>query len=74
MLGRHIDAIGPEHVAIGSDLDGFIKPTLGGIESAADLKPFARRAARPLPGGGARRCSSGNALRVIAARFASAAP
>ena len=42
LLGRHIDAIGPEHVAIGSDLDGFIKPTLGGIESAADLKPFAQ--------------------------------
>ena len=41
VLGRHIDAIGPEHVALGSDLDGFIKPTLGGIDTAADLAPFA---------------------------------
>ena len=30
-----------DHVAIGSDLDGFIKPTLGGIETAADLAPLA---------------------------------
>ena len=73
MLGRHIDAIGPEHVAIGSDLDGFIKPTLGGIESAADLAPFADGAARALPGvRGA--MLEGNALRVIRTRFASAAP
>ena len=41
-----------EHVALGSDLDGFIKPTLGGIETAADLKPLAARAARPLPRAG----------------------
>ena len=41
VLDRHIEAIGPDHVAIGSDLDGFIKPTIGGVESAADLKPFA---------------------------------
>jgi microsomal dipeptidase-like Zn-dependent dipeptidase len=46
VLDRHIEAIGPEHVAIGSDLDGFIKPTIGGIESAADLATFAERCAR----------------------------
>jgi membrane dipeptidase len=36
---NHIAGItrGYDHVAIGSDLDGFIKPTMGGIESAADL-------------------------------------
>jgi microsomal dipeptidase-like Zn-dependent dipeptidase len=47
MLRRHIDAIaviaveeGREpygNVAIGSDLDGFIKPTVGGIENVDDL-------------------------------------
>jgi microsomal dipeptidase-like Zn-dependent dipeptidase len=42
VLRRHIDALaelagGHEHTAIGSDLDGFIKPTLAGIESASDL-------------------------------------
>jgi len=44
VLRRHIDAIRgcvPDrtnaHVAIGSDLDGFIKPTVAGIETAGDL-------------------------------------
>jgi microsomal dipeptidase-like Zn-dependent dipeptidase len=71
LLGRHIDAIGPEHVAIGSDLDGFIKPTLGGIESAADLKTFARALAMRYPAT-AEQMLTGNALRVIRTRFASA--
>jgi len=39
---RHIDEIarvtgGYDHVGIGSDLDGFIKPTLGGIENISHL-------------------------------------
>jgi microsomal dipeptidase-like Zn-dependent dipeptidase len=42
VLRRHIDALallagGHGHTAIGSDLDGFIRPTLAGIESASDL-------------------------------------
>lgn len=43
LLRRHIDAIaaagarGRRAVAIGSDLDGFIKPTLAGLERASDL-------------------------------------
>ncbi len=42
-LNAHIDAIhgitgSHRHVGIGSDLDGFIKPTVGGIEYANDLK------------------------------------
>jgi microsomal dipeptidase-like Zn-dependent dipeptidase len=42
VLRRHIDALaeltgGHTHTAIGSDLDGFIKPTIAGIESAPDL-------------------------------------
>jgi microsomal dipeptidase-like Zn-dependent dipeptidase len=44
VLKKHIDAIRrhvPDHtnrhVAIGSDLDGFIKPTLAGIDTAGDL-------------------------------------
>jgi microsomal dipeptidase-like Zn-dependent dipeptidase len=41
VICRHIDRIeevaGAGHVALGSDLDGFIKPTMGGIETAADL-------------------------------------
>jgi len=42
LLRRHIDAIGVAvgshwHTAIGTDLDGFIKPTLAGLERAEDL-------------------------------------
>jgi microsomal dipeptidase-like Zn-dependent dipeptidase len=41
VICRHIDRIeeisGPGHVALGTDLDGFIKPTMGGLETAADL-------------------------------------
>ena len=42
LLGRHIAAIHAAlgthaHTAIGSDLDGFIKPTLAGVEGAEDL-------------------------------------
>lgn len=41
VICRHIDRIeeivGPGHVALGTDLDGFIRPTMGGLETAADL-------------------------------------
>jgi microsomal dipeptidase-like Zn-dependent dipeptidase len=42
IIFRHIDKIasitgGYDHLAIGSDLDGFIRPTATGIESAGDL-------------------------------------
>jgi microsomal dipeptidase-like Zn-dependent dipeptidase len=73
ILARHIDAIGPQHVAIGSDLDGFIKPTLGGIETAADLKPLAAALRERYPAE-ADAILDGNARRVIEARFATAAP
>lgn len=72
VLDRHIAALGADTVALGSDLDGFIKPTMGGVESAADLKPLAEmlRARHPDT---ADRILSANALRVIRRRFASAA-
>jgi microsomal dipeptidase-like Zn-dependent dipeptidase len=72
VLGRHIDAIGPDHVALGSDLDGFIKPTLGGIDTAADLAPFAAGLRTRYPDV-AEQILEGNARRVIQRRFASAA-
>jgi microsomal dipeptidase-like Zn-dependent dipeptidase len=73
ILARHIDAIGPQHVALGSDLDGFIKPTLGGIEDAAALAALAGalRARSPTD---AEAILEGNARRVIETRFATAAP
>ncbi len=73
VLDRHIEAIGPEHVAIGTDLDGFIKPTIGGVESAADLREFAR-ALRERHPQSAEQILSGNALRIVKERFSSAGP
>jgi microsomal dipeptidase-like Zn-dependent dipeptidase len=73
LLSRHINAIDPAHVAIGSDLDGFIKPTLGGVESAADLRPFAQALRERYPETADAMLST-NALRVIRTRFASAEP
>ena len=37
MIARHVDRLheltgSHEHAAIGSDFDGFIKPTMGGLE------------------------------------------
>ena len=42
MLYRHIDRIreitgSHRHTAIGTDFDGFIKPTLPGLEDAGDM-------------------------------------
>lgn len=42
VICKHIDKIhdvtdGYEQIAIGTDFDGFIKPTVGGLEDAADL-------------------------------------
>jgi microsomal dipeptidase-like Zn-dependent dipeptidase len=47
-LARHLNAIsdacggGFDYCAIGSDLDGFIKPTLAGLEGASDFRNVAR--------------------------------
>jgi microsomal dipeptidase-like Zn-dependent dipeptidase len=69
ILARHIDAIGPQHVALGSDLDGFIKPTLGGIGNAADLASLATKLRARFPAE-AEDILEGNARRVIERRFA----
>ena len=70
VLRRHIDRIREtlgastnDHVAIGSDLDGFIKPTMAGIETAADLRTL-EAPLRATYGDGAKAILSGNALRV----------
>ena len=65
VLDRHIDAIGPEHVALGSDLDGFIKPTLGGVETAADLAPLAAALRARYPDAGRATSSRATRCRVI---------
>ncbi len=69
-LCRHIDRIhdvtgSHRHTAIGSDLDGFIKPTLPGLEDMRDMAPL-ERALRDRYGeeNGELICS-GNALRLL---------
>lgn len=70
VLRRHIDAIRERvpgrtnaHVAIGSDLDGFIKPTMPGIETASDLATL-EAPLRAAYGDDAEMILSGNAMRV----------
>lgn len=74
VIGRHLDAItalgnGHEATAIGSDLDGFIKPTLTGIEQASDLQTLEQwiRQAQPA---NAEKILYGNARRVLGQVFA----
>jgi microsomal dipeptidase-like Zn-dependent dipeptidase len=70
VIRRHIDEIRActpcntnAHVAIGSDLDGFIKPTVAGIEQAADLGTLVAPL-RTAYGADADLILSGNAMRV----------
>jgi len=42
VICKHIDKIaeitgGYEHVALGTDFDGFIKPSMGGLQDSGDL-------------------------------------
>lgn len=70
VLRRQIDAInaaahGHEHTAIGTDIDGFIKPTLAGIETAEDFKKLQAWIEAEYPGPVAQAILYGNARRVI---------
>jgi microsomal dipeptidase-like Zn-dependent dipeptidase len=52
------------HVAIGSDLDGFIKPTIGGVKDMRSMAAL-ERALRDQYGADAALITSENALRVL---------
>ncbi len=69
VIRRHIDRIaeitgGHRHVALGTDFDGFIKPTMGGLESMADLKRLEERLTTHY-GQDAELIASRNAVRVL---------
>lgn len=71
VLKNHIDAIRgcvPDHtnayVGIGSDLDGFIKPTVAGIDTAGDLATLVAPLQRDF-GADAEMILSGNAVNVV---------
>src|SRR5512133_283958 len=69
VIYKHINEIARitgthDHVALGTDFDGFIKPTMGGLESAADLASLERELTSEYDGD-AEAITSGNALRVL---------
>jgi microsomal dipeptidase-like Zn-dependent dipeptidase len=69
VISKHVDKLasitgGYEHIALGTDFDGFIKPTMGGLESAADLASLERALTDAYPGDAAA-IASGNVLRVL---------
>ncbi len=69
-LCRHIDKIHDvtgnyDHVAIGSDLDGFIKPTLPGLETPAAFAAVEARLTAKYGAAVAQQICSANALRVL---------
>jgi membrane dipeptidase len=71
-LRAHIDRIAEiagshRHVAIGSDFDGFIKPTLGGMHDMRDMARLERRLKSHYGPEIARQICSGNALRPLTA-------
>ena len=69
-LRRHVDHIHDltgtyDHVAIGSDLDGYIKPALGGLEHMGRMRDFQAALADHYGAPTAEQICSGNALRVL---------
>jgi microsomal dipeptidase-like Zn-dependent dipeptidase len=74
LLCRHIDRIraltgSHDCVAIGTDLDGFIKPTLPGLEDSGRLGRLLPALAARYGPEVARAIASGNALRVLRAAW-----
>jgi microsomal dipeptidase-like Zn-dependent dipeptidase len=78
LLCRHIEAIAAvtgdhRHVAIGSDFDGFVKPTLDGLRDMRDMAELERRLVDRLGPGPAQLVCSENALRPLRAYWRGAA-
>ena len=70
VIARHVDRLreitgSHEHVAIGSDFDGFIKPTMGGLERSSDLARLPAALTARYGAADAERMLSGNVLRVL---------
>jgi microsomal dipeptidase-like Zn-dependent dipeptidase len=74
VICRHIDRIeelsGPGHVGLGTDFDGFIKPTMGGLETAGDLALLREPLLARYDAAQVDAFLSGNARRVIRAALA----
>jgi microsomal dipeptidase-like Zn-dependent dipeptidase len=72
VICRHIDKIREvtgdfRHIAIGTDFDGFIKPTMGEIEDAGDLKRLEKALRKKYGEENAEAMCSANVLRMLQA-------
>jgi microsomal dipeptidase-like Zn-dependent dipeptidase len=70
VIRRHIDKIAEitgdhRYVSFGSDFDGFIKPTMSGLERSADLKLLEKRLRDHYGDADAELITSQNAIRVL---------
>jgi microsomal dipeptidase-like Zn-dependent dipeptidase len=70
VICKHIDEIarvtgGYDQIALGTDFDGFIKPTMGGLETMADLRLLEEALRDRYGAERAELMTSGNALRVL---------
>ncbi len=74
VLCRHIDRIakyteGFDHVAIGTDLDGYIKPALPGFTDESEMRELQRLLRERYGADDAEKICSANALRMLHYRF-----
>src|SRR5205823_9285228 len=79
VLCRHIDRIHEvtgsfDHIAIGSDLDGYIKPALPGLEHMGHMGRLQQSLRDRYGPDNAERISSGNALRLLRSSWRTAPP
>ena len=70
VIGRHIDKIAEitgdnRYVSLGTDFDGFIKPTMSGLEGSADLKRLEDKLRDHYGDADAELITSQNAIRVL---------
>jgi microsomal dipeptidase-like Zn-dependent dipeptidase len=74
VICRHVEAIaeltgGFDHVAVGSDLDGYIKPALPGLKHMGEMRELQRRLDDRYGPAEAEKICSANALRMLRYRF-----
>lgn len=78
-LCRHIDRVHEvtgsfDHIAIGSDLDGYIKPALPGLEHMGHMRPLQEALQERYGPENAEKISNDNALRVLRSGWRGAPP